>query len=178
MDDDARLVERTLSGDNTAFAQLYDRYARVIRAVCFDVVGQAEEAQELAQDVFVRAFANLSRLRRADRFGAWLVAMARHICREWLRFRRRDRHRFMPFVPEPAGDVLDEAAERALRLRQAIARLPERERLALHLFYLEEESAEVVRGVLGMSHAGFYKLVARARERVARIMVSEQESLR
>jgi hypothetical protein len=48
MDDDARLVERTLAGDNTAFAQLYDRYARVTRAVCFDAVGQAEEAQELA----------------------------------------------------------------------------------------------------------------------------------
>jgi RNA polymerase sigma-70 factor (ECF subfamily) len=178
MDDDARLVERTLEGDNAAFGLLYDRYARVIRAVCFDATGDVGAARELTQDVFVRAFAKLSKLRSGARFGPWLVSMARHVCREWLRFRRRDRHRYMDVLPETHDRPPDETDDRAARLRQAISRLPERERLALHLFYLKGELSEVARAMLGLSHAGFYKLVARARERVAGMMLHEQETLR
>ena len=99
MEDDASLVKQTVAGDTSAFGQLYDRYARVIRAICFDETREIHAAQELAQEVFLRAFARLAKLRIAERFGPWLVSIARNVCREWRRGRRRDRHRYMGTPP-------------------------------------------------------------------------------
>jgi DNA-directed RNA polymerase specialized sigma24 family protein len=101
--------------------------------------------------------------------------MARHVCREWRRARRRDRHRFTESVPESEHKLPSDTSDAIQQLRLSIAKLPEKERLALHLMYLQEDSAEIARGILGLSHSGFYKIVARARERLAKMLSSEKE---
>ena len=180
MEDDASLVQRTVGGDSAAFGELYDRYAGIVRAVCFDTAHDLNTAQDLAQEVFIRAFSKLSHLRQRDRFGPWLVAISRYVCQEWCRSRKRDRHRFMSDPPEAntktdtnSLDVLSEL--RLAELRLAIARLPEQERLALHLFYLQQHPVDVARGVLGLSNSAFYKIVARARERLAKLLSQASE---
>lgn len=155
MEEDASLVKQTVAGDTSAFGHLYDRYARVIRAICFDETQDIDDAQELAQEVFLRAFAKLAKLRIAERFGPWLVSIARHVCREWRRSRRRDRHQYLGTPPETDGNPDEGTDESVDRLRLAIAKLPEQERLALHLFYLDGDSAEAARRILGLSRAGF-----------------------
>ena len=72
---DADRVRAALAGDPAAFGDLYDRYARVIRAVCHDATGNLAEAQDLSQEVFLRAYRNLATLRDAERFAGWLVGM-------------------------------------------------------------------------------------------------------
>jgi RNA polymerase sigma-70 factor (ECF subfamily) len=178
MEDDANLVKKTIAGDASAFGQLYDRYARVIRAICFDETRDVQGAQELAQEVFLRAFARLAKLRNAERFGPWLVAIARHVCREWRRGRRRDRHQYMSEPPE-IDRIPDTGADETIdRLRLAITTLPEQERLALHLFYLEGDSVEAACHILGLSRAGFYKRLDRARRRLAEILCRAEETTR
>ncbi len=175
---DASLVRETLNGDKSAFGLLYDRYARVVRAICFDTSRDVNTAQEMAQDVFLRAFTKLPQLRKAERFGPWIVSIARLVCREWLRSRRRDRHRYTANLPEPVEETRTSViADDGRELRLAIAKLPENERMALHQLYLQGDSAEVARGILGLSHSGFYKVVLRARERLAEILSSEQETI-
>ena len=66
---DKTLVRTVLAGDKTAYEKLYDRYAPLIRAVCYDEAGNLADAQDLAQDVFMRAYENLYNLRDPDRFG-------------------------------------------------------------------------------------------------------------
>jgi len=177
MEDDSSLVRRSVEGDSAAFGILYDRYAPVVRALAFDVTHDVNSAQDLAQEVFLRAHAKLPTVRDGDRFGPWLIAIARHCVQEWRRSRRRDRHRFMAEPLEMISVTEDRADENATALRLAIAQLPERERLALHLHYLQEQPVAVAQQVLGLSYAAFYKIVARARERLARILSNEQETI-
>lgn len=160
------MVRDVLAGDRRAFGVLYDRYAPLVRSVCYDVTGRLPEAADLAQEVFLRAFRKLGGLRDPDRFAAWLVGIARCVGREWRRARAHDRHRFLALPPDVAAadTPADDVAE---QLRGLIRRLPERERLALHSFYLQDQSADEARHVLGLSVAGFYKLLDRARRRPA-----------
>ncbi|MCK4343123.1 MAG: sigma-70 family RNA polymerase sigma factor, partial [Phycisphaerae bacterium] len=74
---DATLVQGVLSGDRDAFAELYDRWAGLIRATCFDTTRDLDTAEDLAQEVFLRALQKLGNLRDPRRFVAWLMGIAR-----------------------------------------------------------------------------------------------------
>jgi RNA polymerase sigma-70 factor (ECF subfamily) len=177
---DQDLVQAVLDGRIEAYADLYDHHAPLIRAICHDWTQSLADAQDLAQEVFLRAYRKLHELRDPQRFGAWLVGIARRVCKEWRRSRARDRHRYVGLEPDrrcqpdcpPPGD------ESLLRLQDAIARLPEKERLAIHLAYLKEQPAEEARHVLGLSRSGFYRVLQRARKRLESALRERQESER
>ena len=76
----------------------------------------------------------------------------------------------------PDDQPTDRPDERTLMLRQAVATLPEKERLALHAFYLQEQDADQARAVLGLSRSGLYRVLSCARRRLQR-MLSKQETL-
>lgn len=173
---DAELVERTRRGDLEAFGLLYDRHARLVRAVCADATRDLTTAQDLAQDVFLRAFAGLPRLREPDRFAGWLVGIARVTAKEWLRRRARERPHFGDEAIEPAAPESHGHDERLATLLDLLAELPEMERLAIHAFYLSGQSADQGADALGISRSGFYKLLAAARSRLTiRFQQSEEE---
>ena len=167
---DAALVTAVLAGDAAAFAELHDRYARLVRAICFDATGDLTQAQDLAQEVFLRAYRRLGALRYRMKFARWLVGIARRVGKEWRRARSRDRHRYVGLNPpddaatEPADTMPFEA------LRGALQSLPARERLALHIFYLQGQPADVAGVVLGLSRSGLYRLLERARRRLGQRM--------
>ena len=176
--EDRALVEAVLAGEEAAYGKLYDRYAPLIRAICHDTTRNVPDAQDLTQDVFLRAYEGLGSLREPNGFGKWLVGIARLRCREWHRKRRRERAK-----PENANEV--ELAGSELhndahidRLRQMIAGLPEKERLALHVFYLQEHSAEDARRIVGLSRSGLYRALSRARRRLEQLLAREMEDTR
>jgi RNA polymerase sigma-70 factor, ECF subfamily len=169
---DGTLVLGVRNGDRAAFAELYDRRARLVRAICYDETRDASAAADLTQEAFLRAYKNLSRLHEPDRFAAWLVGIARQVCREWRRKRGRERRGLAGFTEcrAAAGAPLDPPEQRLVELRDEIAGLPltEKERLALHVFYLQERDVEVARAVLGLSRSGFYRVLSSACERLRR----------
>ncbi len=169
---DGTLVLGVLNGDRSAFAELYDRRARLIRAICYDVTGDLHAAADLTQEVFLRAYQRLGSLRDPQKFGAWLVGMARQVCREWRRGRLRERSGLARFAgslrPTEADERANPPEDRIRLLREAVASLPERERFALHAFYLEGQDAEQARNVLGLSRSGFYRVLSCARQRLKR----------
>jgi len=173
---DASLVEAVLNGDRSAFGDLYDRYARLVRAICCDATRDLSGAQDLSQEVFLRAYSKLGELRDRDRFAGWVVGIARRACREWRRRRGRDRHTYVDVVPDaPDTGRSPSNDERVNRLHEAMWSLPERERLALHAFYLNGESVGAVRRVLGLSQSGVYRLLDRARQRLKERLQDRQE---
>jgi RNA polymerase sigma-70 factor (ECF subfamily) len=185
---DGTLVIGTLNGDRSAFAELYDRRARLIRAVCYDETCDPEAAAELTQEVFLRAYRDLRRLHVPDKFTAWLLGIARQVCREWRRKRGRERRAMAVFSDKLAfTDRWTEPPDgRLLELREAIAgtaptgkggrSLTEQERLALHAFYLQSRDAEEARGVLGLSRSGFYRVLSSACERLRVILEGQGDS--
>ncbi len=180
---DATLVLGVLSGDRAAFAELYDRRARLIRAMCYDATGDLDEAADLTQEVFLRAYRKLGQLNDPQKFAAWLVGIARQVCRDWVRRRLRERSRIERFAgsvrtPETYAGVrqTEELDEQILMLRRAVAALPEKERLALHAFYLQEQDVDQARAVLGLSRSGLYRVLSCARRRLEHTL-SKQETL-
>lgn len=175
---DKTLIRAVIAGEKEAYEKLYDRYAPLIRAVCYDMTGNLADAQDLAQDVFMRAYEKLNHLRDPARFGKWLVGIARLRCKEWQRQRLRSQDRNVGLndaravTPDPPND------SRIELLRGMITTLPEKERLALHTFYLQGKSAEAARRTIGLSRSGFYRVLDRARKRLGQLMSGEQENIR
>jgi len=169
--DEAALVRAVLDGDTSAYAVLYDRYAQLIRAICYDTTRNVADAQDLAQDVFLRAFRKLADLRHPERFAAWLVAIARMTCRQWRRGKARQRRHIAELQASSAAEIdppSDEANVR--RLHEVVLQLPEKERVAIQVFYLLGESADQARATLGLSRSGLYRALERARKHLKRLM--------
>lgn len=177
-ENDADLVQRTRQGDMSAFAALYDRYARLVRAVCADATHELAAAQDLAQDVFLTAFKQLHNLRSPERFAAWIVGIARLQGKHWRRGKARSRQQY-------SSDALDQVAyptkpddERLGMLLELLGGLPEKERLAIHIFYLNDLDAEQSAAIMELSRSGFYKLLASARDRLGTRFRQAQEETR
>jgi RNA polymerase sigma-70 factor (ECF subfamily) len=175
---DRELIQAVLAGEQTFYEKLYDRYGPLVRAICYDTTRNLTDAQDLAQDVFMRAYERLGRLRDHDIFGKWIVGIARLRCKEWRRRRSqgRDKHVELddaePAIANPSND------DRIERLREMITKLPEKERLALHTFYLQDKSADNARRIMGLSRSGFYRVLDRARKRLEHLLVKEREDIR
>ena len=171
---DRELIQAVIAGEKTAFAELYDRYGPLVRAICYDTTRNLTDAQDLAQDVFMRAYEKLGRLRDRDRFGKWVVGIARFRCKEWRRQRSQGRDKHVGLddaglaIANPSND------NRIEQLREMITVLPEKERLALHTFYLQGNSADNARRILGLSRSGFYRALDRARKRLEKLVAKEQ----
>ena len=174
MQSDEMLVSAVLAGQNTAYGKLYDRYAPLVRAICYDSTQNLADAQDLAQDVFLRAYEKLDQLRRQDHFGRWLVAIARLRCKEWLRRRSRELDRRSALVDSELAVANPSSDGQIELLRKTIRQLPDKERLALHVFYLQGNSAESARQIMGLSRPGFYRVLGRARERLKKFFAKEQ----
>lgn len=168
----AALVAATLSGDREAFGQLYDRYARMVRAVAAAASGDWRGTDDMVQDVFLRAYRKLSTLREPERFGPWVVGIARQVGRERRRALRRDRHEYREPQQLTIASLADTAADLHTRdeldlVMRRVSELDERERLAIHAFFLEGHDARETAELLGMSRSGLYALVRRAIARLA-----------
>jgi RNA polymerase sigma-70 factor (ECF subfamily) len=175
---DARLVQAAADGDRDAYGTLYDRYAPLIQAICYDHTHHLADAQDLAQDVFLRAYERLDQLRKAERFGPWIVTIARLRCREWQRHRSRQQQRYarLETTDTPTDGLPDD--DRLETLRATIAQLPETERLALHVFYLQGKPTNDSCRIVGLSRSGFYRALDRARKRLKKLLVRELEDMR
>jgi RNA polymerase sigma-70 factor (ECF subfamily) len=171
---DATLVADVLSGDRAAFAELYHRRSRLIRAICFDTTHDLDTAADLTQEVFLRAYTKLRELRDPQCFSSWLVGISRHVCREWRRLRRLRRPTPLDGADALQAPIPDPQDERLRLLRDALPKLPERQRLCIQAFYLEDLDAEQARSVLGLTKTTFYRELAEGRRRLAGLLRQQE----
>ncbi len=180
MEDCSELVASVRAGDLDAFGALYDRYGRLVRAICYDRLHNRADAEDLAQEVFLRAFRKLDQLNNAEQFGHWLVKITRRMASDWQRRHAAKNNPPMePFFDHYAintegTNADDPLLARLEDLHQALSELSERERLAIHIHYLTEQPAACAQEVLKLSTSGFYKLLDRARKNLASKMSSKQ----
>lgn len=169
------LVRAVLAGDKAAYGILYDRFAPLVRAVCHDSTRNLADAQDLAQDVFLRAYEGLGELQKPASFGPWIIGITRRRCLEWRRQIVRDQRRreHAQEMKQAGGNPADDGE--IAELGRLIAALPETERLALHAFYLRGKSVEDARQVVGLSRSGFYKVLQQALVRLKRSVGQESE---
>lgn len=165
---DADLVDRTRSGDRSAFGCLYDRHARMVRAVVAGAARGPADVDDLSQESFLRAFRKLDELQNPERFRTWLFGIAKNVARERRRSLLRDRHEtdredvVLAAEVEPPGD--NEVSRIVLTEMES---LPEEESLALRLFFLDERDAGHTARTLGLSRSGVYAVLKRATRKLA-----------
>src|SRR5216110_1536168 len=105
---DEELVARSMDGDVDSFNQLVLRWERPIYALAYRVIGRDEDARDVAQETFLRAFRALPGFKGQAKFSSWLYRIALNLCRDWVRRERRT-----PVVQAPENvDLLELAAAR------------------------------------------------------------------
>jgi|SRR5687768_15997336 len=152
---DNELVHACLMGSRQAFDQLVERHQRQVYLLCYRFTGNHEDATELAQDVFVRAYRGLASFKGGAAFRTWLYRIGVNQCLNRLARRPRrveplDEARAAQTADEPADRVLLRE-ERAARVRRAIAQLPEKQRATLILRAYHDLPHEEIARVLGGS---------------------------
>src|SRR6185503_16652983 len=152
---DAELVAACLNGATAAFDVIVDRHRRAVYQLCYRFVGNHEDASDLSQDVFLRAYRGLRNFRGQSTLRTWLYRIGVNVC--------LNRVSAKTVQSEPLGDqqFVDAGAElpsdrvlkdeRAARVRVAIAELPRKQRATLILRMYHEMSHQEIADVLGSS---------------------------
>jgi RNA polymerase sigma-70 factor (ECF subfamily) len=141
---DEELVARSMSGDVESFNQLVLRWERPIYALAYRVIGREEEARDVVQETFLRAFRGIKNFRGQAKFSSWVYRIALNLCRDWIRRERR-----APIQAAPEGiDLVELAAEQgpvesietlvarndmSAAVAEAMALLPDEQRTAIIL---------------------------------------------
>jgi RNA polymerase sigma-70 factor (ECF subfamily) len=167
-DPDAGLVARCRRGDRAAFNALLARHRGHVVNLAYQMLGAADEAQDAAQDAFVKAFTQLKQFRGDAPFATWLKRIAVNECLTRLA-RRRAAADLTDDLPAPRG-----AMDEALALRAAIGSLSPPLRAALVLRELHGTSYEDIARILGIPLGTVRSRLAAARERLRAILGEEE----
>ena len=153
--DDRALVAAFLAGRREAFDVIVERHRRSVYQLCYRFVGNHEDASDLAQDVFVRAFKGLGKFKGDSSLSTWLYRVGVNTClnRVALKKPATEPIEASPRIDERAANPLDLVMrdERAVVVRRAIEQLPPKQRATLVLRVYQELSHEEIARVLGSS---------------------------
>jgi RNA polymerase sigma-70 factor (ECF subfamily) len=178
-DPDIRLMLRVRDDDAAAFAELVELYQQRLVAVMNHLVGNAEEAEDLAQEVFLRVYRSRKKYRPRSKFSTWLFTIANNLALNALRSRKRKPVVALPaqdsgpLGPRPAEQIVPDRGsgpvqrlqrqELAGVIRQALEGLNERQRMAVVLNKFEDMNYAEIAAVMGLTTKGVKSLLSRAR---------------
>lgn len=172
-DDDSGLIARFLRGDAAAFDTLFLKYQDYVYHIIYGIVGSAEEARDLTQEVFVQVYRSLPKFRQGARFATWLYRIAMNRAVDSARGARR--WRFLPILSETTQNEYACASEEEPQsllargverdaVQTVLMRCPLGHRQALVLRYYRELSLEEIAETLGCSLAAAKVRLHRARQ--------------
>ena len=173
--EDTALVRRALAGEQDAFAQLVERYKDPVYHVAYRMLSNAAEAEDVAQETFVRAYTQLGTYKSEHRFSTWLLSITSHLAIDQL---RRRRFLALPLEDVPFLEWLadndtgpEEAAlegEQHDEMQLLIQKLPAKYRAVVLLRYWQDLSYEEIATALSLTPALVKARLHRARELLAR----------
>lgn len=175
--DEIYYITRILDGETEYFSVLLDRYSRPLYSLIVQIVGCPEDAEELLQDVFLKAYRNLSGYKRESKLSTWLYRIAYNVA---ISATRKKKQEFLYIeestinnVPdEKAHEVIDLAAgeEQINRLVSAIDHLSGEEKALITLFYYEDKSIEEISEVMKLSVSNVKVRLHRTRKKIYVLM--------
>lgn len=150
-EDEREAVLACQRGEREAFDQLVERYQRDIYRLCYRYVNNHEDANDMAQEVFLKAYRAIGRFRGDSSFSTWLYRIAVNTCLNFRALRRPETQELPEGLADhrPGAVAEIESDERARRVRKAVARLPEKQKATLILKIYHDLTHEEVAGVLG-----------------------------
>ncbi len=169
-EDDARLVERCLGGEEASMRHLVERFQGSVFGLCFRMLGHREDAEDVAQDVFVRTFRSLHTWDASRPFKPWLLTIAANRCRTAL-VKRNRRPATTEFLNNEATlDTHEESEALGEELQLALEQLREEYRICIILFHQQELSLTEVSEVLDRPPGTVKTWLHRARRELAEVL--------
>lgn len=165
---DENVIYACRQGDRAAYAELVKRHYRHVFAVCLGMLANVHDAEDIAQETMLKGLANLRKLAKPEQFESWILRIARNLCIDLLRRRKRIKtHAVEPgAVPTPGSNENHD-------LEHALRRLPQELRLPLTLFYFEHRDARSIAQKLGISPSLVYDRLKAARKELHELLTQE-----
>lgn len=176
---DAALVARVGSGDSAACRALMEVHLGRVHAYAWRMLGDAGEAEDVAQETFLRLWRQAGRWRAEARVGTWLHRVAHNLCVDRLRRRRGDTGEEPPDLPDPAAGPAEDRqrAQVARAVEAALRRLPERQRAAIALVHYQELGNIEAADIMGVSVEALESLLARGRRGLREALRGRRDDL-
>jgi RNA polymerase sigma factor (sigma-70 family) len=169
---DTQLIGRILEGDTSGYAVLVERYKDLAYTIAYRILGQREDAEEVVQDAFVKAFQNLSAFRQKAKFSTWLYRIVYNTAISKQR-QRKPGWQSIDEVTVPYNlmeFMAEEEEDRHKILETAMKRLPEEDRILLTLYYVDESSVDDLHVILSISRANVKTKLFRARKKLQELI--------
>jgi RNA polymerase sigma factor (sigma-70 family) len=171
---DSEIISRILQGDKQAYAELVKRYQNFVFTICLRYTSSREDAEEIAQDIFVKAYRCLSDFRGDSKFSTWLYTIVNTSCITFLRKKRLDTHSLDDERVFAVADNMDggmranqvEQKSRIAMVNEAIQLLSPDDAKIITLFYKGEQSLEEIGEIMGIEPNTIKVKLHRARVRL------------
>ena len=179
-EDDVQLIHAVLSGDDSAFAILVEKYQKSVHVLAWRKIGDFHYAEEITQDTFLRVYQKLSTLKDPSQFLRWLYTITNRLCLNWLRKQKKHEKQLQSLEDTPMEEVEEsdyaryvseqretEATEQRFEIvEKLLEKLPEGERTVMVLYYLGEMTTTEIGKFLGVSVEAIRTRLHRARKRL------------
>jgi RNA polymerase sigma-70 factor (ECF subfamily) len=171
------VIERCLQGDQRAWDLIVRQHWRKVFNVAYKFVGTHDEAEDLAQDIFLKIFKSLDTFDRRANFQTWLISVSRNLCIDHYRSVRKERETInrdvdastlSPASPDQSPVAAIEQRDRVMLLREALATLPESLRTAVLMRDIQERSYQEIADALRLPEGTVKSRINRGRGELAR----------
>ena len=172
-DSEAQWLVKAQQGDSQAFSRLVETYQRPVYNLCYRMLGNAEDAEDAAQETFLRTYKSLRRYDDSRPFATWLLSIAAHYCIDQLRRKnpatRSIDEMVVPDVPDPSPDMDSRLSRKQeqQRIRAVLETLDPTDRAAVVMYYWYDYSYEEICQELGLSMSAVKSRLHRARKAMA-----------
>ena len=178
--DEAHIIKEILHGNTALYEYFLDRYGQQVFVLVDRIVSCQEDAEELTQDVFLKAFQQLSSFKAESSFSTWIYRIATNMAISAVRKKKNDTIRldesvFLNLSESQVDEALeDESEEQLQRLQRAMEQLEADERALITLYYLEEKPLAEVAFILGMTEGNAKVKLHRIRKKLY-VLIKNQE---
>lgn len=174
--EDGYIINKCLNGDSSAFGLLVDKYKAGVYALAYSRIQNFHDAEDITQEVFIRAYQKLRTLKKTDNFLTWLYTITSNLCNDWHRdnLKRID----TDHIDDQPSETLDSYSlryykEQAIyeKLNDALKSLPETYKTILILYYLGGMDSPEIAEMLGMSPEAVRQRLSRSRDKLREEMI-------
>ncbi len=176
-------IEAILNGDANAFAVLVDRYKDLVFTLALRMMKHTEEAEEAAQDTFIKVYKSLKKFKGDSKFSTWIYRVAYNTCLDRLKKNKRQQYtveinEYTEHQVKTLDNALDqiEAKEKEQAIQDCLALLPSEDSFLLTLYYFEELSLEEIAKIVGLKPNNVKVKLFRSRKKLATILKSKLDN--
>lgn len=170
-------IDSILNGDASAFAVLVDRYKDLVYTLALRMMKHREEAEEAAQDTFIKVYKSLNKFKGDSKFSTWIYRVAYNTCLDRLKKNKRQQYtvainEYTEHQVKTLDNALDqiEAKEREQAIQDCLALLPSEDSFLLTLYYFEELSLDEIAKIVGLKPNNVKVKLFRSRKKLATIL--------